>query len=250
MPARHPLAELAPRDVVAREIVRAQRDTGGVRLDATPLASRFERRFPFIFAACRAHGIDPRAEPIPVTPAAHFIMGGIVTDLAGRTSLARLWAVGEVARTGVHGANRLASNSLLEGLVFADRVARDLASVAPLASLPPAAPWTVPLLQDIAAARTVMDGVRALMWEHAGILRTARGLRHCLESLDHLAALAPAGALDARNMLATARLIARAALLRDESRGAHFRADAVPSGARELVTTSAHAAEGSIHDRY
>jgi L-aspartate oxidase len=114
MPERHRLAELAPRDIVAREIFREQESGGQVYLDAHRLGDTFEHRFPGIFALCRARGIDPRADLIPVTPAAHYMMGGVVTDLAGRSSLARLYACGEVSRTGVHGANRLASNSLLK----------------------------------------------------------------------------------------------------------------------------------------
>ncbi len=126
MLGEHKLAELAPRDVVARAIFREQRSGRKVFLDATMFERPFAERFPGIYALCRARGIDPDTDLIPVTPAAHYMMGGVVTDLAGRASLARLYACGEVARTGVHGANRLASNSLLEGLVFAERVARDL----------------------------------------------------------------------------------------------------------------------------
>src|SRR5207249_111695 len=126
MVKRHRLAELAPRDVVAREIFREKAAGKRVLLDARMLGPMFEQRFPGIFAICRARGIDPANDLIPVTPAAHYMMGGIVTDLRGRASLNRLYACGEVSRTGVHGANRLASNSLLEGLVFAERVARDM----------------------------------------------------------------------------------------------------------------------------
>src|SRR5687768_18453809 len=126
MKKAHRLAELAPRDIVARAIARQQRAGHAVFLDARKLSSTFARRFPGILALCRARGIDPRRDLIPVTPAAHYMMGGIVTDLCGRSDLRRLYAVGEVSRTGVHGANRLASNSLLEGLVFAERVARDV----------------------------------------------------------------------------------------------------------------------------
>jgi L-aspartate oxidase len=139
----HPLAELAPRDVVARAIFKA-RKRGTVSLDARKLGRGFTKRFPGIFALCQARGIDPRKDLIPVTPAAHYMMGGVRTDLNGRSSMRRLYAVGEVARTGVHGANRLASNSLLEGLVFAERVARDLATVAVLARMPAVKSWDVP----------------------------------------------------------------------------------------------------------
>src|SRR5687768_11956625 len=143
----HKLAELAPRDIVARAIVREQRAGRRVFLDARKLASTFARRFPGILALCKARGIDPRRDLIPVTPAAHYMMGGIVTDLAGRSSLDRLYAVGEVSRTGVHGANRLASNSLLEGLVFAERVARDMIGRKPFDRIPPLARWGVPQLE-------------------------------------------------------------------------------------------------------
>src|SRR5215470_5957538 len=152
MKGRHRLAELAPRDVVARAIFREQR-TGPVYLDARKLGRSFTKRFPGIFALCQARGIDPRKDLIPVTPAAHYMMGGVVTDLSGRSTVSRLYAVGEVARTGVHGANRLASNSLLEGLVFAERVARDLAEQAPLAKVPSPTKWKVPPLPDRGAAQ-------------------------------------------------------------------------------------------------
>jgi L-aspartate oxidase len=226
MPARHRLAELAPRDVVAREIFREQTRTGRVFLDARKLGRRFEQRFPGIFALCRARGIDPRKELIPVTPAAHYMMGGIVTDLCGRSSLAGLYACGEVARTGVHGANRLASNSLLEGLVFAERVARDLVDTPRLtAPLPRKGSWQVPQLVDRGAAQVAADDVRRVMWEHAGIDRTAKGLRRCLAALDGIEARLPVGATEEQNMVDTARLITDAALLRRESRGGHFRSD-------------------------
>jgi Aspartate oxidase len=115
-----------------------------VFLDATHLGEGFASRFPGIFAVCMARGIDPRRQPIPVTPAAHYTMGGVVADLDGRTSVPRLFAVGEVACTGVHGANRLASNSLLEGLVFAERVARAGLDASHLGRVPEVQPWTVP----------------------------------------------------------------------------------------------------------
>ena len=225
MPERHELAELAPRDVVAREIFRERQRTGRVTLDARKLGRGFQKRFPGIFALCRARGIDPSRELIPVTPAAHYMMGGVVTDLVGRSSLAGLYACGEVARTGVHGANRLASNSLLEGLVFAERVARDLEATPQLATAPRKAQWQVPLLVDRGAAQVAADDVRRVMWEHAGIDRTAKGLRRCLEALGEIEARLPEGATEEQNLVDTARLIADAALLRKESRGGHFRSD-------------------------
>jgi L-aspartate oxidase len=226
MPQRHRLAELAPRDVVAREIFREQRSGGRVFLDARRLGESFTQRFPGIFALCRARGIDPREDLIPVTPAAHYMMGGVVTDLTGRSTMARLYACGEVARTGVHGANRLASNSLLEGLVFAERVARDLAStpVLPEGAHGPGG-WSVPPLADRGAAQVAADTIRRVMWEYAGIARTAKGLRTCIAKLKDVADRLPPGATEETNMFDTALLIAEAALLRKESRGGHFRAD-------------------------
>jgi L-aspartate oxidase len=224
MPARHEAAELAPRDVVARAIFREQRH-GPVFLDARQLGERFVERFPGIFALCQARGIDPRTDLIPVIPAAHYMMGGVVTDLYGRSSVRRLYAVGEVARTGVHGANRLASNSLLEGLVFAERVARDLAATKPLRTVPAAGRWKVPPLADRGAAQVAADEIRAVMWEHAGIARTARGLRVALERLGEIGTRLPPGATEELNMLETARLVVEAALLRRESRGGHYRSD-------------------------
>ena len=225
MTRRHRLAELAPRDIVAREIFREQRDGSRVWLDARALNRTFARRFPGIFAVCMARGVDPRRDRIPVTPAAHYLMGGIVTDLAGRSSLERLYACGEVSCTGVHGANRLASNSLLEGLVFAERVALDMITMPPLPSVPRLAGWSVPLLRDRGAAQVAADAVRLLMWEHAGIDRTAKGLRTCREQLRALAERLPDGATEERNIADTALLIAEAALIRRESRGGHFRHD-------------------------
>ena len=225
MPARHRLAELAPRDVVAREVYREQQSGSRVFLDARHLGSGFADRFPGINALCLARGIDPSSELIPVTPAAHYMMGGIVTDLAGRSSLPRLYAVGEVARTGVHGANRLASNSLLEGLVFAERVARDMVDTPELKGSPSAPDWSVPQLVDRGAAQVAAEEIRRVMWNHAAIARTARGLRSCIELLDDIESRLPEGATEELNLVQTARLIADAALLRKESRGGHFRED-------------------------
>jgi L-aspartate oxidase len=224
MRARHRFAELAPRDVVARAIFAEQRK-GRVFLDARKLGERFVERFPGIFSLCMGRGIDPRRDLIPVTPAAHYMMGGVVTDLRGRASPERLYAVGEVARTGVHGANRLASNSLLEGLVFAERVARDLGTVAALDRVPRATPWKVPLLADRGAAQVAADDIRDVMWEDAGIARTAPGLRAARARLAEIAERLPNGATEELNMLQTADLVVEAALMRKESRGGHYRAD-------------------------
>jgi L-aspartate oxidase len=155
------------------------------------------------------------------------MMGGVVVDLQGRSTMERLYACGEVSRTGVHGANRLASNSLLEGLVFAERVARDLATVAPLqeAAVPEIAPWTVPQLTDRGAAQVAAGRIRTVMWEDAGIARTAKGLRAAIEQLSEIGQRLPEGATEEANMVDTALLIVEAALLRQESRGGHYRAD-------------------------
>jgi L-aspartate oxidase len=219
------LAELAPRDIVAREIFREQAKGSHVWLDARKLGKNFQRRFPGIFALCKARGIDPSKDLIPVIPAAHYMMGGIVTDLAGRSSLARLYACGEVSRTGVHGANRLASNSLLEGLVFAERVARDMITLPKMTGIPRKASWEAPPLADRGAAQVAADDIRRIMWDNAGIDRTAKGLRRCIEVLDQIKRRLPIGATEEGNMVDTSRLIAEAALLRKESRGGHFRSD-------------------------
>ena len=222
---RHKLAELAPRDVVAREIFREKAGGRRVFLDARMLGPLFEGRFPGIFAICRARGIDPANDLIPVTPAAHYMMGGIVTDLRGRASLNRLYACGEVARTGVHGANRLASNSLLEGLVFAERVARDMIQVKKLPTPPRKKNWDVAVLRDRGAAQVAADSIRQVMWDHCGIDRSAKGLRLGLAKLTEIESRLPVGATEETNMVQTSLLIADAALLRKESRGGHYRSD-------------------------
>ena len=221
----HRLAELAPRDVVARSIARQQRAGGRVYLDARKLSSTFARRFPGILALCLARGIDPRRDLIPVTPAAHYMMGGVVTDLCGRSDVERLYAVGELSRTGVHGANRLASNSLLEGLVFAERVARDLANVTELRTLPSQKHWSVPVLKDRGAAQVAADLTREIMWSHAGVIRSAAGLRSARARLRDIEQRLPAGATEEVNLVQTARLIVEGALRRRESRGGHYRSD-------------------------
>ena len=221
----HRLAELAPRDIVARAIFREKQSGSGVYLDARKLGTVFRNRFPGIFALCKARGIDPSKDLIPVTPAAHYMMGGIVTDLAGRSSLKRLYACGEVSRTGVHGANRLASNSLLEGLVFAERVARDMIALPRLKSVPRMTRWEAPVLEDRGAAQVAADDIRSVMWDHAGIDRTAKGLRKGIELLGQIESRLPPGATEETNLVTTARLIAEGALQRRESRGGHFRSD-------------------------
>ncbi|MEN0083534.1 MAG: L-aspartate oxidase [Leifsonia sp.] len=226
----HPDAELAPRDVVARGIAIEMAAQGGepVLLDATALGSGLlARRFPTIDAACRAAGYDWGRHPVPVTPAAHYAMGGVATDTEGRTTVPGLFAVGEVACTGAHGANRLASNSLLEGLVFAHRAAGvvDERWPAPPAWVTDAA---VGVDADPAPAVTPslpFDRARlgALMWEAAGLHRDGARLAAAAEELASVRDPEPGEDAD---LLTLARLVVRAALAREESRGAHFRADA------------------------
>jgi L-aspartate oxidase len=225
MVKKHRLAELAPRDVVAREIFRERQQGGGVYLDARKLGKSFRDRFPGIFALCKARGIDPSRDLMPVIPAAHYMMGGVVTDLAGRSSFERLYACGEVSRTGVHGANRLASNSLLEGLVFAERVARDMIGLSKAGAAPRRKAWDAPPLEDRGAAQVAADDVRSVMWDYAGIDRSAKGLREGLRLLHEIETRLPPGATEEANLVETAKLIAEGALLRKESRGGHFRSD-------------------------
>jgi L-aspartate oxidase len=225
MKSVHKLAELAPRDIVARAIARQQRAGRSVFLDARKLAPTFARRFPGILALCRARGIDPRKDLIPVTPAAHYMMGGVVTDLRGRSSVPGLYAVGEVSRTGVHGANRLASNSLLEGLVFAERVARDMVGSEELKHVPPIGRWNVPVLEDRGAAQVAADLVREIMWRDAGVVRTATGLRSAQRRLVDVERRLPVGATEELNLVQTAQLIVEGAMRRKESRGGHYRSD-------------------------
>ncbi|GAA2225055.1 L-aspartate oxidase [Herbiconiux moechotypicola] len=248
MTSVHPLAELAPRDIVARAIAAEMRRTGSpVYLDATALgAEELEHRFPTISAACREAGFDWAHDPVPVAPAAHYWMGGVATDLDGRTSIPGLYAVGEVACTGVHGANRLASNSLLEGLVFARRCARALAALpAPSALAPYASPveWAQSVAQagrdatdrahSIASEGrvTTRHELRELMQRAAGVVRDADGLRSALAALEGRAAVdgdresASVEQLETENLLQLARLLLHSALAREESRGAHSRDD-------------------------
>jgi L-aspartate oxidase len=237
MQTLHPDAELAPRDVVARGIALQMAAQGGrpVLLDATKLGADFLcKRFPSIDTACKARGLDWARNPIPVTPAAHYWMGGVRTDLWGRTSISGLYAVGEVACTGVHGANRLASNSLLESLVFAWRCAhlllQDGASSAPIE-------WPtetsghediLPLHLETASPSTPItrEALQTLMWNAVGIERNGPDLRAALDQLNrsHVDGTTIED-LETANLLSLARLVTSAALARSESRGAHFRED-------------------------
>ncbi|GGX30650.1 L-aspartate oxidase [Streptomyces malachitofuscus] len=242
MQGQHELGELAPRDIVAKGIMRRMReqDTEHMYLDARHFgAEMWERRFPTILAACRAHGIDPVTEPVPVAPAAHYASGGVRTDSQGRTTVPGLYACGEVACTGVHGANRLASNSLLEGLVYAERIATDIADAGNTrhARLPqplPAAERPAHPLLPPEARFTI----QRIMTRGAGVLRSEASLSEAAQRLHRLHADAR-DALDengktaepgvdtweATNLLCVARVLVAAALRREETRGCHWRED-------------------------
>jgi L-aspartate oxidase len=226
----HPLLELAPRDVVARAITREGMD-GPVYLDMRHVREDLKARFPGISRFLAKYNLDLNRDLIPVRPAAHYLMGGVKTDVHGRTTLPGLYAAGEVACTGVHGANRLASNSLLEGLVFGVTAAETMAAEAPPAveDLPlPPEPETASTLPEAATEKWIAE-LRALMWKHAGLLRDGAGLREARRGLDVLAKTLPRGlyrrAIEARNLHAVAELIVTSALGREESRGAHYRND-------------------------
>ena len=227
MVGQHPLAELAPRYVVAQAIIRQLRETGAdhVLLDARGV-SDFEARFPTITASCRANGIDPVTMPIPVVPGAHHASGGVRTDLAGRTNVPGLYACGEVACTGVHGANRLASNSLLEGLVFAARIADDLVRALPAATEPAIDVRDAGLL-----APQALVGVQAAMTVGAGVLRSAESLAVTAAALARIGGR-PADPVEpcveawqATNVHTVASSLVVGAQLRAETRGCHWRED-------------------------
>jgi L-aspartate oxidase len=234
MPDYHELAELAPRDIVARSIFREIEKTGhpSVYLDLAAIApDRIRERFPNIYGNCLKYGLDITREPIPVAPAAHYMMGGVWTDLWGKTSLPGLFAAGETAATGVHGANRLASNSLLEGLVFGARIAAYLAEH-PAEPVPDAAdPLRIHYPECRTAAARQAEDRRALhrMADHyLGIVRDRPGLERAAQLLKEIppgpAALEPEY-LELQNLLLLGELMVSAAQRRTESRGGHFRSD-------------------------
>jgi L-aspartate oxidase len=233
-----PAGELAPRDRVSRAIVKEMARTGApVYLSMSHLDASFLRtRFPTIAAACAQAGLDLVVDRIPVSPAAHYVMGGVETDLDGRTSIDALFAAGEVACTGVHGANRLASNSLLEGLVFGARSATAMTDECRSARLRDSevVAWPTPAGRGGDGPLPSLDDVRAEAWRHCGLLRDRVGLEGAVDRLErwfHAVRAAPphSPAGDSRHRLASVvtvgLLVARAALRREESRGGHFRAD-------------------------
>jgi len=238
MPKYHELAELAPRDVVARAIMHelelVKRPDAVVYLDLAHLKpDHVRQRFPMIYSTCMRYNIDIATELVPIRPAAHYSMGGVRTDLLGRTSLPGLYAAGEVACTGVHGANRLASNSLLEGLVYGARAADEMRRQLRSGTRPSLKPSP-----EVAATSSngqpkeiekLIAKVQSLMWQRVGVVRDGKVLQEVVSELQSLFAQVPATgqrrAYEATNILQTGLLIARSALAREESRGAHYRLD-------------------------
>jgi L-aspartate oxidase len=224
MAALHPQAELAPRDIVARGVFAEIAAGRGAYLDARQaIGAAFPERFPTVYESCISAGIDPTRAPIPVAPAAHYHMGGVLTDARGRTSLEGLWAAGEVATTGVHGANRLASNSLLEGVVFAARVAEDISGLVPRRLNSFAAESDNPPGESLPIADRRENELRALMSRHVGVVRTGGGLAAAISAIARIEREAKSQTL--RNMAIAALLVVTAAWRRRESRGAHYRED-------------------------
>ena len=239
MVGQHELAELAPRDIVAKGIMRRMHETGAAHmfLDARHFgATMWQERFPTILAACRAHGVDPVTELIPVSPAAHYASGGVRTDLHGRTTVPGLYACGEVACTGVHGANRLASNSLLEGLVFAERIAADVLAAA-VPGPPPEPVVPAPTGSPLLASEARFE-VQRIMTAGAGVLRSAESLSTAAGALERLHTSAVEAydrdgktaepcveTWEATNLGLVARVLVAAARRREETRGCHWRED-------------------------
>ncbi len=244
----HDLKDLAPRDVVARSILKEVEEgcgiNGRVLLDTTILGSRFRSRFPSIYAMCKNVGIDPEVEPIPVTPAAHYFMGGIAVDEWGKTTIQNLWAVGECASTGIHGSNRLASNSLAECLVFGRRAGSKIVEFLTHTTTKNYSKGSQGFPSDLEFSfdkhNTVItelkDKIRAIMWKYGGIVRNEALLRKGLSLLDEVsAAYHKQISADSTKkyvmqfqlewMLTNAKLLLKAALTRKESRGAHYRTD-------------------------
>ncbi|MDO8671406.1 MAG: L-aspartate oxidase [Dehalococcoidia bacterium] len=243
MPSRHPQGELAPRDAVANAILREMQETGAdhVLLDVTHLdPTRIKARFPSIYRSCLGLGLDITVLPVPVAPAAHYLMGGIMTDQWGETNVSGLFACGESACTGVHGANRLGSNSLLEVLVFSKRIFlktlsrdknMDYRTAGSDGMLPPIQAYVDPQVTQskLVTANVSQEAVQTIMWENAGMTRSAISLDEASRQLDAISAATgepidrPSYELD--NLLLLGRILVHAAGLREESRGAHYRSD-------------------------
>jgi L-aspartate oxidase len=225
MKDKHPQGDLAPRDIVAIEIFKQMKESNSphVWLDTTKIKD-FAERFPTIFASCIENGIDPRKQMIPVSPASHYSSGGVKVDLAGRTSIPGLYACGETACTGAHGANRLASNSLLEGLVFGTRISADIAAKIAEQSVP-SEKTTAEFLLDPAIKMTL----QLAMSQGAGVMRSAQSLNETLKTLKQLSTHTSnkpcIEAWEVSNLYLLATAIAQAALKREETRGSHWRSD-------------------------
>jgi L-aspartate oxidase len=228
MPRYDERAELAPRDIVSRSIVAEMRRTGtrSVFLDMTAKPAGFLRhRFPTIYHTCERFGIDMSRDPIPVSPACHYFMGGVRTDLWGRTTLDGLYAAGEVSCTGVHGANRLASNSLLEGLVFGARAGAtaskesDKLQISDLTSVS----GTLNVKPEAQISTAVRKRVKRIMWERVGILRDRTSLERALGEIETISS--GRHSASSRSFVTLAKLVAQGALWREESRGGHYRTD-------------------------
>lgn len=239
----HADGELAPRDVVARALWEMQRQGRQTLLDARAVvAGSGAAAFPTAMRHCLEHGFDPRREPVPVSPAAHYHMGGVEVDTDGRTSLPGLWACGEVACGGVHGANRLASNSLLEGLVFGARVGRDLTqavqAVQPVKALVGSLAVSPVETVDPARQQDIRAAIRTLMWRDVGLVRSKDSLERASQELERLAARLGGGSSESHNLLTVASAVTHAALVRRDSRGAHFRTDSFATiGARHRMSS-------------
>lgn len=226
----HPDAELAPRDVVALAVHRVRAAGGAVYLDArAALGDAFDEMFPTVARFCRDAGIDPATQPIPIAPVQHYHMGGVKTDARGRSSLPGLWVCGEAARTGLHGANRLASNSLLEAVVFGARIAEDISglepSAAPHAPITPSAPSMAIDGPGRIAPPEAVAALRQVMNQHVGVERSAESLSLALRSIATLEQMHAGTSRAFLNMTAAATLVAAAAFARHESRGGHYRRD-------------------------
>jgi L-aspartate oxidase len=247
MPRYHETAELAPRDIVSRAIIKEMQRTKSefVYLDLTGLEPGYvKKRFPRIYSTCLHYNIDITTDLVPIRPAAHYAMGGVATDMQTATSLKGLYAAGEVAATGVHGANRLASNSLLEGLVFGARAASAMINQRQEFKLPlprknpnsvPSSPTPGPDLNNrgaeparLSPQETVIQ-VRSILWDEVGIIRHGKDLRDAIKRLDSFLLASPSAPsrkfYEARNILQIGRIITQSALAREESRGAHYRSD-------------------------
>ena len=224
MVGRHPDAELAPRDVVARGVYAQLQSGARAALDLRHLGDHLAAEFPGVVATARAHGLDACRDPLPVTSVAHYCMGGVAAGPDGATTVPGLWVAGEVASTGLHGANRLASNSLLEAVVMGRRAAAAMAASMAAAVRPWNAPWALPSRVDVPGVirPTDLAEIREVLWQHAGVIRDGAGLRLAGHRLGAIAARYPGAP---PNEVLVARQVVRFALARPESRGAHFRSD-------------------------